>query len=138
MLACIGQLDDVVCHAVKVGACHDMLGSAGMECWECWQVKYILTALKSHFFSVVCAGHFLLEFKGLRPGRYHYKYIIDNTWALDPFAPKDLDSAGNWNNALEVHAPPKIESVQEQQHFAALEAMFLAFEAKLGLQYRYV
>lgn len=34
------------------------------------------------------AGHFYLELKGLRPGRYHYKFIVDDTWALDPFAPK--------------------------------------------------
>lgn len=39
-------------------------------------------------------GQFYLEVRGLRPGRYHYKYIVDNTWAVDPFAPKDLDAVG--------------------------------------------
>jgi hypothetical protein len=38
------------------------------------------------------AGHFYLELKGLAPGKYHYKYIIDNTWAVDGLAPKVLDS----------------------------------------------
>lgn len=40
----------------------------------------------------MCPGHFYLELKGLAPGRYHYKYIIDNTWAVDGLAPKVLDS----------------------------------------------
>jgi hypothetical protein len=38
------------------------------------------------------AGHFYLELKGLHPGRYHYKFIIDNNWDIDPAAPKTLDS----------------------------------------------
>ena len=29
---------------------------------------------------------------GMAPGRYHYKYLIDNTWAVDGLAPKVLDS----------------------------------------------
>jgi hypothetical protein len=46
-----------------------------------------------------------VELQGLRPGRYHYKFIIDNTWAVDPFAAKDLDGSGNWNNVCEVGRP---------------------------------
>lgn len=42
------------------------------------------------------AGHFYLELKGLAPGRYHYKYIVDNTWAVDGLAPKVLDSQVGW------------------------------------------
>jgi hypothetical protein len=41
---------------------------------------------------LLLVGHFFLELKGLHPGRYHYKYIIDNTWAVDPSAPMSLDS----------------------------------------------
>jgi hypothetical protein len=43
-------------------------------------------------FSATPTGHFYLELKGLAPGRYHYKYIVDNTWAVDGLAPKVLDS----------------------------------------------
>ncbi|WIA23589.1 hypothetical protein OEZ85_000301 [Tetradesmus obliquus] len=81
-------------------------------------------------------GHFYLELKGLHPGRYHYKFIIDNNWDVDPAAPKTLDSEGNWNNGnwnnvLDVVPPPRIESAEEEAHFAALHAMALAFERKL-------
>lgn len=46
------------------------------------------------------SGHFYLELKGLAPGRYHYKYIIDNTWAVDGLAPKVLDSQVGWGALL--------------------------------------
>ncbi|KAF6259784.1 hypothetical protein COO60DRAFT_973423 [Scenedesmus sp. NREL 46B-D3] len=76
-------------------------------------------------------GHFYLELKGLHPGRYHYKFIIDNNWDVDPAAPKTLDSEGNWNNVLDVSPPPRIDSPEEQAHYAALQAMCMAFERKL-------
>eukprot|EP00775_Hariotina_reticulata_P003402 gene3402-3675_t len=76
-------------------------------------------------------GHFYLELKGLHPGRYHYKYIIDNTWAVDPSAPMSLDSQGNWNNMLEVKQPPTIETPEQMEHFATLQAACEAFETKL-------
>ncbi|KIY94468.1 hypothetical protein MNEG_13495 [Monoraphidium neglectum] len=78
-------------------------------------------------------GQFLVELQGLRPGRYHYKFIIDNTWAVDPFAAKDLDGSGNWNNVCEVRPPPRIETPEERRHFAALQAAMMAFEAKMGI-----
>ncbi|GBF88665.1 hypothetical protein Rsub_01564 [Raphidocelis subcapitata] len=78
-------------------------------------------------------GQFLVELQGTRPGRYAYKFIIDNTWAVDPFAAKDLDGSGNWNNVCEVRAPPRIETPEERRHFAALSAALLAFEAKMGI-----
>ena len=68
----------------------------------------------------------------MRPGRYHYKYIIDNTWAVDPFAPRDLDAVGNWNNVLEVFPPPKIQGAEEEQHYATLQVLHAAFSAKMG------
>jgi hypothetical protein len=42
--------------------------------------------------ATAAAGHFYLELKGLHPGRYHYKFIIDNNWDVDPSALKTLDS----------------------------------------------
>lgn len=81
---------------------------------------------------MLCApGHFYLELKGLHPGKYHYKFIIDNTWATDDQEPQALDSQGNWNNVLEVRPPPRIETPEEQAHFAALQALCMAFERKL-------
>jgi hypothetical protein len=38
---------------------------------------------------------------------------------------------GNWNNVLEVAAPPRIETAVEQAHYAALQAMWSAFERKM-------
>jgi hypothetical protein len=37
---------------------------------------------------------------------------------------------GNWNNVLEVAPPPRIETPEQQAHFAALQAMWSAFERK--------
>jgi hypothetical protein len=51
------------------------------------------------------AGHFYLELKGLAPGRYHYKYIIDNTWAVDGLAPKVLDSQVGWSDSRSTSQP---------------------------------
>ena len=33
---------------------------------------------------------------------YFYKFIVDGTWAVDPFAPKATDNYGNYNNLCEV------------------------------------
>lgn len=38
---------------------------------------------------------------------------------------------GNWNNVLEVAPPPRIETPEEQAHYAALQAVWSAFEHKM-------
>lgn len=38
--------------------------------------------------GAVARGSFYLELTGLSPGTYFFKYIIDNTWAVDLAAPK--------------------------------------------------
>lgn len=48
--------------------------------------------------------------------------------ALPPALPRALQ--GNWNNVLEVAPPPRIESDDEQAHFAALQAACMAFDTK--------
>lgn len=43
----------------------------------------------------------------LDPGIYHYKFIVDGDWLLDPSNPDTAeDEAGNVNNVLEVKAKP--------------------------------
>lgn len=52
-------------------------------------------------FNVPSDAHYL-RVKGLPPGTYHYKFIVDNRWAMDTRAPTDVDRSGNWNNVLIV------------------------------------
>jgi hypothetical protein len=43
----------------------------------------------------------------LDPGVYHYKFIVDGNWLLDPSNPNTVeDEAGNLNNVLEVSSKP--------------------------------
>eukprot|EP00195_Chlamydomonas_chlamydogama_P000584 CAMPEP_0202922760 /NCGR_PEP_ID=MMETSP1392-20130828/78093_1 /ASSEMBLY_ACC=CAM_ASM_000868 /TAXON_ID=225041 /ORGANISM="Chlamydomonas chlamydogama, Strain SAG 11-48b" /LENGTH=614 /DNA_ID=CAMNT_0049616405 /DNA_START=224 /DNA_END=2068 /DNA_ORIENTATION=- len=76
-------------------------------------------------------GHFFLELTGLPPGVYYYKYVIDNTWTVDPTAPKVLDTAGNYNNVLEVHERPPIMTSRERLSMARWQAAHLALENKM-------
>lgn len=52
-------------------------------------------------FNVPQTAHYL-RVKGLSPGTYHYKFIVDSRWAMDRRAPTDVDRSGNWNNVLTV------------------------------------
>lgn len=52
---------------------------------------------------------------------HHPQFIIDNAWAVDPYAPRDLDSEGNWNNVVAVHPPPMIQGPLQELHFARLQ-----------------
>lgn len=39
----------------------------------------------------------------LSPGRYHYKFIVDGKWIIDPFNPNtEADGGGNLNSLLEI------------------------------------
>lgn len=49
------------------------------------------------------------------------------------FRPQVLDSAGNWNNVVEVHMRPMVLTSREGMHMARWYAMSLAFENKMGL-----
>lgn len=77
-------------------------------------------------------GLFSIELKGLSPGVYHYKYIVDGCWAVDPFAPKALDNSGNLNNILAVQEITPLKAVDEL-YLSRLQAAHLALDNKLGL-----
>ncbi len=70
----------------------------------------------------------------LAPGRYHYKYIVDGAWAVNPHAPQELDRLGNLNNLLSVPPPPPRPAGREDRtRSTRLAALMAAFDNKLGL-----
>ena len=39
----------------------------------------------------------------LDPGKYHYKFVVDGKWIIDPKNPKvERDLSGNVNSLLEI------------------------------------
>lgn len=52
--------------------------------------------------------------QNLPPGTYHYKYIVDGEWKVDPSMPVELDESGMANNVLEVLRPKKEEKLAAQ------------------------
>ncbi|KAK9815612.1 hypothetical protein WJX72_006842 [[Myrmecia] bisecta] len=72
--------------------------------------------------------------KGLPPGQYEYKYIVDHDWRVDLAAATHYDESGNVNNVVHVAARPNVLTPGDQLYLTRLEAMFLAFGSKLGLK----
>ena len=78
-----------------------------------------------------CHGHFFLTLTGLKPGVYYYKFIVDGTWAVDPVAPKVIDSAGNYNNVLNVPSLPAAITSKERLQLVRWQAANMALELKI-------
>ncbi|GAX74509.1 hypothetical protein CEUSTIGMA_g1958.t1 [Chlamydomonas eustigma] len=81
-------------------------------------------------------GHFFLPLIGLKPGVYFYKFIVNGTWTVDPTAPKVIDTEGNYNNVLEVHARPPSVTSKEKLQLARWQAANVALETKLMSGFR--
>ena len=76
-------------------------------------------------------GHFFLTLTGLKPGVYFYKFIVDGTWTVDPSAPKVIDSAGNYNNVLNVASLPLSITSKERLQLVRWQAGCMALELKM-------
>lgn len=100
-------------------------------------------------------GNFFLTLTGLKPGVYFYKFIVDGTWTVDPSAPKVrsrmcnchsdpgsdsstlsrcpkvIDSAGNYNNVLNVPSLPLSITSKERLQVVRWQAGCMALELKM-------
>jgi hypothetical protein len=57
------------------------------DAWQMAKIKY---------------GEFIYQVK-LSPGRYFYKYVVDNEWIIDPTNPlTEIDKMGNINSVLNI------------------------------------
>ena len=69
--------------------CHSCVTHMSLMCHSYVSHMSLMCHSYASHMSLTCPpGHFFLELTGLKPGTYYYKYIVDNTWAVNPTAPK--------------------------------------------------
>lgn len=75
-------------------------------------------------------GSHFLRLKGLRPGLYHYKFIVDGTWQVDFLGTTAVDESGNLNNILTVKPTLGGSKQKSTEDLIRLEAALVAFQVK--------
>lgn len=73
-----------------------------------------------------------MRLKGLQPGLYYYKFIVDGAWEVDYLGPKAMDDSGNWNNILYVRSSGTKKAPTKPEDLVRVEAALVALRMKCG------
>eukprot|EP00210_Caulerpa_lentillifera_P006582 g6287.t1 len=97
-----------------------------------WDKRATLQKSPSEFspcFDIPTGVHYL-RLKNLLPGIYHYKFIVDNRWAIDRLSPRDSDHSGNLNNVLYIEEMEESEVQASRLDLYRLSAALVSLRIK--------
>lgn len=97
-----------------------------------WDKRATLQQAPAEFspcFDIPAGVHYL-RLKSLSPGLYHYKFIVDNRWAIDRLSPRDSDLSGNLNNVLYIQDRKQKKEPISRLDLYRLSAALVAFRIK--------